>query len=156
MSFSVKYENPEAVQKMLARMAGGMEDVAEDAAEDMVLEADRLAKDHARDNTRSPKRRTGRYFGSIHSEIKKKGKGFLTGAIASNVKYAGWLEDGTKPHVIRPKNKKALFWPGAAHPVKQVNHPGTPAFKVLTGARDQVVKDAQKFVNAAMKRKFRK
>jgi len=41
--------------------------------------------------------------------------------------YAPYVEFGTKPHVIEPKDKKALYWPGAAHPVKRVNHPGTKA-----------------------------
>lgn len=41
------------------------------------------------------------------------------------VKYARWVEEGTGPHVILPRNKKALFWPGADHPVRMVNHPGT-------------------------------
>src|SRR5882757_9825725 len=39
--------------------------------------------------------------------------------------YAPYVEFGTKPHVIVPKDKKALYWPGAAHPVMSVNHPGT-------------------------------
>lgn len=34
---------------------------------------------------------------------------------------------GTRAHVIEPRNKQALFWPGAAHPVHRVNHPGTAA-----------------------------
>jgi hypothetical protein len=41
--------------------------------------------------------------------------------------YAVFVERGTRPHVIEPKDKKALFWPGAEHPVKRVNHPGTKA-----------------------------
>src|SRR6266705_1270826 len=41
--------------------------------------------------------------------------------------YAPYVEFGTKPHVILPKEKKALYWPGAAHPVRSVNHPGTKA-----------------------------
>jgi hypothetical protein len=32
---------------------------------------------------------------------------------------------GTSPHLILPRNKKALHWPGADHPVARVNHPGT-------------------------------
>jgi len=39
--------------------------------------------------------------------------------------YAPFVEFGTKPHIITAKNAKALYWPGAAHPVKSVNHPGT-------------------------------
>ncbi|MDG4475430.1 phage virion morphogenesis protein [Thiovibrio frasassiensis] len=31
----------------------------------------------------------------------------------------------TKPHVIKPKNKKALAWPGGRHPARAVNHPGS-------------------------------
>ena len=39
-------------------------------------------------------------------------------------KYFNYVEFGTLPHVIRPKNKKALYWKGLDHPVKLVNHPG--------------------------------
>lgn len=39
--------------------------------------------------------------------------------------YAIYVHEGTAPHVILPKNGRALFWPGAAHPVSKVNHPGT-------------------------------
>jgi len=41
--------------------------------------------------------------------------------------YAPYVEFGTKPHVILPKEKQALYWPGAQHPVRKVNHPGTKA-----------------------------
>ena len=39
--------------------------------------------------------------------------------------YALFVHQGTKPHEIRPKNAKALFWEGARHPVRHVKHPGT-------------------------------
>lgn len=39
-----------------------------------------------------------------------------------------WIEYGTRPHWIRPKHKRALFWPGLEHPVRAVFHPGTPEF----------------------------
>lgn len=39
--------------------------------------------------------------------------------------YAPYVEFGTKPHTILPRDKKALYWPGAAHPVRRVNHPGS-------------------------------
>ena len=51
--------------------------------------------------------------------------GRLIGRIAPTANYAIYVHEGTGPHEIRPKNGKALFWPGAAHPVAKVNHPGT-------------------------------
>lgn len=41
--------------------------------------------------------------------------------------YAAAHQFGSKPHTIRPRSKRALFWPGAAHPVGVVHHPGLPA-----------------------------
>ena len=52
----------------------------------------------------------------------------------SNVKYAAIVEKGSKAHIIRPKNKKALYWKGATRPVKQVNHPGSKAKPYLEPA----------------------
>ena len=37
--------------------------------------------------------------------------------------YAPYVEFGTKPHVIVPKDAKALFWPGAAHPGQKRQSP---------------------------------
>lgn len=51
--------------------------------------------------------------------------------LAHSVSYGEILEDGSKPHVITPKNGKFLYWKGAAHPVKKVNHSGTKGFKTL-------------------------
>lgn len=55
----------------------------------------------------------------------------ITLYLAHGKRYGTYLEQGTGLHgpfkqryTIKPKNKKALFWAGAAHPVKSVNHPG--------------------------------
>ena len=40
-------------------------------------------------------------------------------------KYEHFVRLGTAPHLILPKKKKALFWPGLPHPVRMANHPGT-------------------------------
>lgn len=53
-----------------------------------------------------------------------------------SVFYGEWLENGTQPHVIIPVNAKALYWKGAAHPVKKVNHPGTTGGKDFEKAKD--------------------
>ena len=47
------------------------------------------------------------------------------------VDYGEILEEGSPAHVITPKNSKALYWKGADHPVKRVNHPGTQGFHTL-------------------------
>ena len=52
----------------------------------------------------------------------------------SNLKYAPMVEFGTRSHIIRAKNKKALYWKGATHPVKKVNHPGSKAKPYLIPA----------------------
>ncbi|MGH8350982.1 MAG: phage virion morphogenesis protein, partial [Pseudomonas sp.] len=44
--------------------------------------------------------------------------------IGTDVPYAAAHQFGTPARVIRPRHGKALSWPGAGHPVKQVNHPG--------------------------------
>lgn len=64
---------------------------------------------------------TGRLRDSI--TYKADSKAVLVG---TNVKYAAIHQFGgsTPPRKIVAKNKKALFWPGAKHPVKSVNHPG--------------------------------
>ena len=47
--------------------------------------------------------------------------------VGSDRHYAAIHQLGgkTRPHTIRPRRKKALFWPGAAHPVGAVKHPGS-------------------------------
>lgn len=67
---------------------------------------------------------------SIHSGVEGGGKSF-TLFLAHGAEYGKYLEEGTKPHLIKPKGKKALFWSGASHPVKEVNHPGTSKQPVL-------------------------
>src|SRR5258706_247497 len=51
--------------------------------------------------------------------------------------YAPHVQFGTKPHVILPKNKKALYWPGAAHPVRKVNHPGSKGYAFMERILDR-------------------
>ena len=68
----------------------------------------------------------------------------------SNVKYARGVEEGTSPHVIRAKNKKALYWKGAKHPVKSVRHPGSRAKPFLIPAfekeKEVLIRDLEKVI----------
>lgn len=63
---------------------------------------------------------TGRLAASITTQYDN-----LSAVVGTNVKYAAIHQFGgtTPPHVIRPKNKKALAFSGRV--VKKVNHPGS-------------------------------
>lgn len=54
--------------------------------------------------------------------------------VTASAGHSAVLEFGSRPHDIVAKNKKALAWPGAEHPVKRVHHPGTQARHVLRNA----------------------
>ena len=66
-------------------------------------------------------------------------RGMTVTVHTSNIKYAVMVEKGTKSHIIRPKNKKALYWKGATHPVKKVNHPGSKAKPYLIPAFEKEI-----------------
>jgi HK97 gp10 family phage protein len=71
----------------------------------------------------------------------------LLGYVEVGAEYGRAVEEGTRPHKIRPKGKKALYWKGARSPVRSVNHPGTapqpfmrPAAKVVRSRIGQIAK----------------
>jgi hypothetical protein len=66
--------------------------------------------------------RTGRLRSGIRSKISP-----FKGTVESTVVYGVYVHEGTSAHIIKPVKKKALYWKGAAHPVKSVQHPGTRA-----------------------------
>lgn len=74
--------------------------------------------------------RTGHARQSLHGGVDAHGDRYVL-YLSHGMEYGILLEKGTKPHEIRPKTKKALFWPGASHPVKRVKHPGTKAYAVV-------------------------
>jgi hypothetical protein len=67
-------------------------------------------------------RRTGRLANSI--EYHMAGHSLI---VAAHAPYAAYVELGTRPHVILPRNAQALRWygPDGAVFAKRVNHPGT-------------------------------
>lgn len=62
------------------------------------------------------------------------------------VNYAMFVHEGTAPHVILPVNKKALYWKGAAHPVKKVNHPGSKGNPFMP----RILQNSQSDIDALM------
>jgi len=70
------------------------------------------------------KDRTGHARQGIHSGVDNYGNRFVL-YLSHGMKYGGYLEMGTgiygpEGRPIKPVNKKALYWPGAPHPVKSV------------------------------------
>ncbi|MFF9124359.1 HK97 gp10 family phage protein [Streptomyces sp. NPDC014889] len=118
--------NTRAYERGLRRYFGRMSD-------DVKRAVDRTRMDVQNEARRRAPVDTGRLRSSIVSRAEGGGRnvGYVVG---SNVNYAAAVEYGTAPHVIKPKHKKALYWPGAAHPVAQVNHPGTKAKPFLRPA----------------------
>jgi hypothetical protein len=80
-----------------------------------------------------PNVRTGRLRSSITHQLSRDERGLVV-RIGSNVEYARFVEEGTQPHRIEARRKKALHWKGAAHPVFAVNHPGSRARPYLVPA----------------------
>jgi phage gpG-like protein len=58
--------------------------------------------------------------------------------VGTNKQYAASMEFGSKPHIIRPINKKMLRWWNGNMFIfaKEVHHPGTKGFFFLTRAAE--------------------
>ena len=90
--------------------------------------------------------RTGNTRRNIHGGADKTRKG-STIYLAHGTQVGLYLEEGTGLHGPRkraydifPKNKKALFWNGARHPVVAVrNHPGMAARPVIKPTVDSQI-----------------
>lgn len=54
----------------------------------------------------------------------------LEGHVVSSLDYVSILEDGSRPHIIRPKRAKVLAFPGGGGTVftRFVRHPGTRGY----------------------------
>ncbi len=110
-----------AVRAELNRIAG--RDVAR-----VAREVETLAKLYAPVDT-------GRLRGSIQARPRVTFRG-PTIRVEANVNYATFVENGTDPHVIRPKNKKVLKFRVGGRVVyaKIVHHPGTKAVHFMARA----------------------
>lgn len=79
---------------------------------------------------------------------------YPTATVEAQSKYAKFVENGTRPHVIQASKKKALAWKGGLHPYKLVHHPGTkanPFFETgveasADGVEQQFAKVAEKLI----------
>ena len=93
-------------------------------------DADKRSKDWL---SRLADRRSGNLMNShIRTPIAISGKK-ITAGIENTAEYALFVHEGTKPHVIRPRRQKALYFVSPGRPpwrpgpvfTKLVHHPGT-------------------------------
>ncbi len=89
--------------------------------------------------------RTGHLRRSITSRVESN----TLGRVGTNLRYARAVHQGRRAVTIRPKNKRALFWKGAAHPVKGVHQKARAGNPFLTNglnrAQPQIEADLAKF-----------
>lgn len=109
------------VNEWISRKKAGMALLCKLIAKDF----EKQAKDNAEWTNRTSHARQGLNGGT------EGGGSEYTIYIAHGVDYGEILEEGSKPHTITPKNGKSLYWKGAAHPIKKVDHPGTKGFKTI-------------------------
>ncbi len=86
-------------------------------------------------------KRTGRLARSIKSTYYPVKNPYVK--VGSNLSYALAVHEGTRPHIIRPDDRKVLRFKirGRIIYVEQVVHPGTRAKKYLTRHLRRVVND---------------
>lgn len=80
-----------------------------------------------------PHRKTGEY-GRSFEKHRTRIRGMAAVQLVNTSGHSAILEHGSRAHVIEAKDAQALYWPGARHPVKKVNHPGTPALHIMRRA----------------------
>jgi phage gpG-like protein len=97
-----------------------------DAMQRVVLQGESLMK-------RETPVKTGALRRSITSRVERGGD---RGIIGTNLKYARAVNDGSKPHIIRPKRAKALKTPYGYF--KVVRHPGTKARMFVEHTREKL------------------
>lgn len=80
-----------------------------------------------------------------HTQLRNSIKEFILSdseaIVGPNVPYARAVHDGRGPMVIKPARKKALYWKGAAHPVKSVRHPGIKPNPYLARAAERFTRE---------------
>lgn len=84
--------------------------------------------------------RTGRLRSSIRAEPPRFFSLRGSVSVGSDLEYAGFVNDGTRPHQIRPRNAQVLRFNVGGRVVfaRVVNHPGTKARPFLDRALREV------------------
>jgi len=122
--------------------------------------ADSTTKLH-REAVRKAPVKTGFLRNKILMEISTKG---FTGTVTSHAEYSQAIEEGTRPHTIRTKNKKVLAGPKRKAPPgwdnisgdyaiygKEIQHPGTKPKPFMFPAWKSACLHLEKLIRKAFK-----
>jgi hypothetical protein len=86
----------------------------------------KILKSHTPVGAKVDSRNPTRLRNSYHYRSNAGGREVYISPVHSAFKFM-YVTEGTAAHIILPRNKKALSWPGIAHPVAYAYHKGTKA-----------------------------
>lgn len=89
---------------------------------------------------------------SIFTQLIGTGKAILGSALD----YAASVHDGRRRVVIIPRNKKALWWPGAKHPVKKVIQPARAGVPFIKDAAEELAQEGLDFLTPEIRKQIEK
>lgn len=145
MAITIKLVGLDALQAHLTAMREGLQV----APRRIVMEYAKVLKPAMQDEAPV---RTGALRRGIH--YRTEGSGLqATARFYDDEEYVTFVVGGTRPHIIRPRHRRALFWPGARRPVLFVRHPGTKpndfparAFDRTQGAIDAILEETGQLI----------
>ncbi len=134
MSVSIKVEDKEVMARLgwigskLADLSAAMRSISQIVRTSVVKNFEEGGRPKWKESARAVREggTTLSDTGRLKSSIRAFSGANFAGA-GTDVKYAAIHHFGgtTGPRDIFPVRAKALFWPGAKHPVKKVSHPGS-------------------------------
>lgn len=67
--------------------------------------------------------------GALERGLRRRRRASLVWELVQSAAHDVFFREGTKPHPIYPRVKKALWWPGLDHPIAKVENPPHPGTK---------------------------
>jgi len=149
----------------MERFARQSEGAFKKAVASATLEMQKEAKKKVRDHTSGSKVKSSFLINNINTTILNGG---YTGEVISGAGYSEAFENGTRPHIIRIRNKRVLAGPKRGAPAgwkssaqsasmgyatygKEVRHPGTRAHPFMYPAWKYACDQLEQKINTALR-----
>jgi hypothetical protein len=143
MSLFIRFEGLTEVAGTLRKLPAGLE-------KSTILKMSQVAYDQAQKGA-ARHSKTGALFQSLYNRAIPTGR--EVGHDPARAPHAIFVQLGTKPHVIMPRNKKALRWAsgGKFFFAGKVNHPGYRGDAYMIEAASAAVRQFSSIIDAALK-----